>query len=302
MLLAEREKDILTNILPARYGPLGKTTRNTLMRIITSLMLVFTVLQHEVSAEESGAAMHAVVPMAASASAEQNAEIEWFNTLKAAKIEFARDRSVDVSALRAQLKKCLAIVTREEGAEEMIRAYLEFIRSRYPKILGGEAANYANSPNQQIRTVAEGMLQCSEMLENPIEMAFTAIDGREVDFKKLRGKVVLIDFWATTCTPCIAEMPNVSAVYTKFRGKGFEVIGISLDREQDRPALLAFIKAHQMSWPQHFDGAGWKNSFARQYAIVAIPMTFLIDQEGHLVSTGLRGPKLAEEVKRLLKI
>jgi len=134
-----------------------------------------------------------------------------------------------------------------------------------------------------------------------VEMKFTAVDGREVDLTKLRGKVVLIDFWATWCGPCKEEMPNVRRVYEAYHDKGFEVVAVSLDSEKDKQKLLDYCRANNLPWPQFFDGKGWKNEFAVKYSINAIPAMFLLDQDGKVVTTEARGEKLETEVKRLLK-
>jgi thiol-disulfide isomerase/thioredoxin len=123
--------------------------------------------------------------------------------------------------------------------------------------------------------------------------------GRPLSIAGLKGKVVLVDFWATWCGPCIAELPTVTAAYDKYRAKGFEIVGISLD--DNRAALDAFVKDNKMAWPQFFDGQGWKNKLAQQYGINSIPATFLLDREGRIVAKNLRGEQLDQELSKLLK-
>jgi peroxiredoxin len=114
----------------------------------------------------------------------------------------------------------------------------------------------------------------------PLDIHFTALDGREVDIAKLTGKVVLVEFWSTTCGPCIGEMPEVKAAYEKLHPRGFEVVAISLDDKET--ALRRFIKEKALPWPQHFDGKGWENQFAVQYGIFSIPTMWLVDKRGIL--------------------
>ncbi len=119
--------------------------------------------------------------------------------------------------------------------------------------------------------------------------------GKAFSLKDYKGKVVLIDFWATWCGPCVAELPHVKETYSHYKAKGFDVIGISLDR--DRAKLEGFIKDEKMGWTQHFDEGG---VIASKYGVNSFPTTYLIDGEGKIIASNLRGKRLEEEVKKAL--
>jgi thiol-disulfide isomerase/thioredoxin len=146
----------------------------------------------------------------------------------------------------------------------------------------------------------EGMIH-QPVIGGTLEMAFTALDGTKVDPAAMRGKVVLVDFWATWCGPCVAELPNVKAAYDKFHDKGFEVIGISLDDATDKAKLEAFIKKKNLPWPQSFSGKGWNEPFAIKYGITSIPATFLIGKDGKIAGIGVGGHELENKVAELLQ-
>jgi thiol-disulfide isomerase/thioredoxin len=174
----------------------------------------------------------------------------------------------------------------------------------------------AKDPNQHVADFAVGNLEILKSKAQPMQMQFTALDGREVDVAKLRGKVVLIDFWATWCGPCVAELPNVKQVYEKYHAQGFEVIAISAENSGLRPTdspdqraakiakarekLITYCREKALPWPQYFDGAHWENPFIKQYAISGIPAMFLLDKTGRVVETNARGEKLEPLVKQLL--
>ncbi len=130
------------------------------------------------------------------------------------------------------------------------------------------------------------------------DIRFTAVDGRLVDLARLRGKVVLIDYWATWCGPCIGEIPNVAKTYNQYHDKGFEIVGISFDTSE--AALRQVTLAKDMPWPQYFDGKSWQNTFGVKYGIHSIPTMWLIDQQGRIVTKNARA-NLAEQVAKLLR-
>ena len=119
--------------------------------------------------------------------------------------------------------------------------------------------------------------------------------GKPVSLADYRGKLVLLDFWATWCGPCITELPNLKEVYEKYHDSGFEIVGISLD--SDEAALREFIKENRLTWRQVFDGKRWESPLVQQYGIRGIPAQFLIDQEGRVISVKARGKRLGDLIE-----
>jgi thiol-disulfide isomerase/thioredoxin len=133
----------------------------------------------------------------------------------------------------------------------------------------------------------------------PIPFEVVGIKGEKLSPAEFKGKVLLLDFWATWCGPCKVEMPNVKRVYEKYNKAGFEIVGISLDRS--RSDFDAYLDKYGISWPQFFDGKYWQNDVAVQYGVRSIPATYLIDRKGKIRYKSLRGRQLEVAVQKLLK-
>jgi peroxiredoxin len=132
------------------------------------------------------------------------------------------------------------------------------------------------------------------------DIAMTDPDGNVRKLSDLRGKVVLIDFWASWCGPCRRENPNVVRAYEQFKSRGFEVFSVSLDQNADR--WKAAIAQDGLIWPNHVcDLQGWQNAASRAYGVSSIPHALLVDQEGTIVATHLRGAALTAQLNQLLR-
>lgn len=177
------------------------------------------------------------------------------------------------------------------GGRDKAKAFLTKIKSdleSHPQ--GAQFAQFIDQAGKELYLPGVG---------DKMEIAFTSLKGEEVDLAAMKDKVVLVDFWATWCRPCVAEMPNVVAAYEKYKAEGFEVVGISLD--ENKEAVEAFVAENGLAWPQYFDGKGWENEIAQRFGISSIPATFLVGKNGEIVASNLRGPALEQAIEDALK-
>lgn len=162
---------------------------------------------------------------------------------------------------------------------------------------------YVKKKNAQVKQSQEQQAALNELFKpgnEALEIELPDTSGNVLKLSSLRGNVVLIDFWASWCGPCRRENPNVVKAYNKYNKDGFEVFSVSLDKNGARERWIAAIKQDGLIWPSHVsDLKGWGSKAAKDYHVKSIPFTVLIDREGKIIGTNLRGPKLEEELKRI---
>jgi peroxiredoxin len=134
--------------------------------------------------------------------------------------------------------------------------------------------------------------------ESAIDFSQADANGKDISLASFRGKYVLVDFWASWCGPCRAENPNVVKAYDKFKSKGFEILGVSLDDKKDK--WLAAVDADKLTWQHVSDLKGWKNAAAELYGVRAIPQNVLIDPKGKIIAKNLRGEDLEKKLGEIL--
>lgn len=218
-------------------------------------------------------------------------ELKAFDALLAANAGQKTDAVAQVLLIKASLY--LQIIENLDRAGEI----LEQVRKDFP---GTRPAFEAAQVLQGLEAQREQMKIQAALVPGAKFPDFAEKDltGAPLSIARFKGKVVLVDFWATWCPPCIAELPSLQAAYSKYKDKGFEILGISLDRDAD--TLKRFLAERKMTWPQYFDGQQWQSPLAAKYGVNAIPATYLLDQDGVIVARNLRGPALEEHLAKLL--
>ncbi len=177
------------------------------------------------------------------------------------------------------------------------QALIKQVKSDFP---GTRSARDADRILESMKEAEDAKKINASLVEGSTFPDFSERDlsGKPLSIANYKGKVVLIDFWATWCGPCVAELPNVLKTYAKFHTQGLEIIGVSLDEDQQK--LESFIKQKNLTWQQFFDGKGWQNKLAAKYGISSIPATYLLDGAGKIIGKDLRGEHLENAVAKAL--
>lgn len=238
-------------------------------------------------------------------------------TIRAAQQALTDDlKSDDAAVKNAAVEKSDAI---EAEADKVVTAY---VMANADKLVAAKVffdGRYAISEADQNAIVEKAseafkaVPGISKMIDHLNVLKNSAVGKPFIDFEmadakgkthKLseyvgKGKIVLIDFWASWCPPCRRDMPNMVEVYKQYKSKGFEIVGISLDSKQE--AWEKGVKDLQITWPQLSDLKGWKNDGAALYGVNSIPHTVLVDKDGTILAKGLHAKEIGEKLKELLK-
>ena len=192
----------------------------------------------------------------------------------------------------------------KENSTSVVSAYIALVQLAN-QIEAAELDSIASKFPAEIST-SEYVVKIKEIVAEQKKTAvgveapdFTMNDqnGNPVQLSSLRGQVVMIDFWASWCAPCRQENPNVVKLYEQYHSKGFEIIGVSLDRGKDE--WLQAIKDDNLKWVHVSDLQYWQNTVARQYGVNSIPQTYLLDKDGKIIAKGLRSEQLASKLAEL---
>ncbi len=218
----------------------------------------------------------------------------WQGMDRAARVAAFDQFVADVKAAGPTANQARLIV--ELADLPMIRADSDLAVRAIDELLP-EFAKNKDPRMRRIVALLEGIRRRLDLPGNKFGLSGTLMDGKPLDWESYRGKVVLVDFWASWCSECRRELPNIKANLKAYEGKGFEVLGICID--DDRSAAEQYIKQADVTWPNVYDDGG-EGSMAEKYGIIGIPQAILVNKDGVVVTMLARGPYLGSHLRELL--
>lgn len=175
---------------------------------------------------------------------------------------------------------------------------VEFVRIK--KIYNGLSSELKNTRHGKVIKEKLDAHEAVEVGKAAPEFSAKTPEGKTLSLKEARGKVTIVDFWASWCAPCREENPNVVALYNEFHDKGLNIVGVSLDNEKDDAKWKQAIAQDKLTWSHVSNLKGWSDPIAKKYNVTSIPATFILDGSGKIVAKNLRGEELKAKVKELL--
>jgi thiol-disulfide isomerase/thioredoxin len=203
--------------------------------------------------------------------------------------KFLDGKKADIDAREADLAVDVALTLEYRQAPAAATAYREFGR----RLAAAKDVKVAKRA-----PLLEGAARRLELLGKPLDIKGTLLDGKKIDWPSYRGKVVLVDFWATWCVPCRAEFPNMRRLYAAYRDRGFEIVGISLDSKEED--LTEFLRKEKLPWPTIHERGVDPQPLGDYYGAVTIPQAILVDKEGRVVSLKASGTELERLLAKLI--
>ena len=198
----------------------------------------------------------------------------------------AGDEAADATI--AAIDEAIRRAPKDERGAALIQLALEVGRLPGPARERLEARLLGDFPNSTAAASIRKVRRERDLIGKPFVLEFTdAIKGTPVSIKTLKGKVVVIDFWATWCAPCVAAMPRMKELHTKYHSKGVEFIGVNLDQPEEKGGLdrlKEFVAKNDIPWPQYYQGNVGEGSFSDACGVYAIPTVFVVDSHGNLAS------------------
>jgi|KBSMisStaDraftv2_1062788.scaffolds.fasta_scaffold00427_14 peroxiredoxin len=219
-------------------------------------------------------------------------------------------KGAELMSLEKEMKEKVFLAFSRDHAQSPVALFaLEQFVGEDPDINVQLVEPVFNQLPEQVRQSAEGNELANRIAQSKVTaigseaQEFTQPDtsGNPVSLSSFRGKYVLLDFWASWCGPCRQENPNVVRAYEKYRNKGFAILGVSLDKPNDKLKWLKAIHDDGLGWTHVSDLQYWNNAAARQYGVQSIPQNFLLDPQGRIIGKNLRGDDLQKKLAEIYK-